>query len=77
MKATVLMERFPYRYMETQERGWVEKFSHETKRYTHMYEVGCEQQMVCLLDDPEYVKILDPSKPPCYVRSRVSAPYNK
>ena len=63
---TVLLERFPYRFVETQERGWVEKFSHVTKRYAHMYEVGCERQMAALLDDVNYVRWLDPDGVPCY-----------
>ena len=75
MKTTVLLERFPYRFCESEERGWVEKFSYLTKRYSHMYEVGCENQMAALLDDSQYVLWLDPSNPPCYTRSRISAPY--
>ena len=72
---TILLERFPYRFCESEERGWVEKFSHHTKRYSHMYEVGCEHQMAALLDDTEYVKWLDPDGIPCYTRSRVVNPY--
>jgi len=54
MKPTVLMERFPYRFCELEERGWVEKYNLYTKRYSHMYEVGCERQMATLLEDAEY-----------------------
>ena len=75
MKATLLLERFPYRFVESAERGWVEKFSLDTKRYSHMYEVGCEKQMATLLDDVEYVKWLDPSGVPCYHKSTIKAPY--
>ena len=75
MKPTILMERFPYRFCETEERGWVEKFSHDTKRYSHMYEVACEKQMAVLLEDSEYVKYLDPADVPCYTRSRIANPY--
>ena len=74
---TVLLERFPYRFCETEERGWIEKFSHHTKRYSHMYEVACERQMAVLLDDSEYCKWLDPSGVPCYTKSRVPNPYPK
>jgi len=74
---TVLLERFPYRFCETEERGWIEKFSHITKRYSHMYEVGCELQMATLLDDFDYCKWLDPEGVPCYNKSngRVPNPY--
>ena len=77
MKATLLLERFPYRFLESEERGWVEKFNLHTKRYSHMYEVGCEHQMATLLDDSEYVKWLDPEGIPCYTKSRVVNPYPK
>ena len=63
---TVLLERFPYRFVETEERGWVEKYNLFTKRYVHMYEVACERQMATLLDDSNYVKWLDPDGVPCY-----------
>lgn len=69
----VLLERFPYRFCETEERGWVEKFSHDTKRYRHIYEVADERQMLILLEDSEYVKYLDGE--PAYVRSRIPNPY--
>ena len=73
---TVLLERFPYRFCETEERGWVEKFSHHTKRYAKMYEVGCERQMEALLEDANYVKWLDPDGVPCYNnKSRIVNPY--
>lgn len=71
MKSTTLMERFPYRFLETEERGWVEKYNMYTKRYNHMYEVGCEKQMAMLLEDREYVLWLDPEGVNCYVRDRV------
>jgi len=77
MKPTVLMERFPYRFCELEERGWVEKYNLYTKRYSHMYEVGCERQMAVLLEDGEYVKWLDPEGVPCYTTSTVSNPYPK
>ena len=76
---TVLLERFPYRFCETEERGWIEKFSHFAKRYKHMYEVGCELQMATLLDDENYCKWLDPEGIPCYNNSDgvYSNPYSK
>jgi len=77
MKGKVLLERFPYRFVESEERGWVEKYNLYTKRYSHMYEVGCERQMAVLLEDGEYVKWLDPEGVPCYTTSTVSNPYPK
>ena len=70
MKKTILLERFPYKFCETEERGWVEKYNLYTKRYTHMYEVCDERQMAVLLEDGEYVKWLDPDGVPCYNNSR-------
>jgi len=70
MKPKVLLERFPYRFLETDERGWVEKFNMDTKRYKHMYECGCERQMLTLLEDAEYVKWLDPEGVSCYRHHR-------
>jgi hypothetical protein len=77
MKPTVLMERFPYRFCELEERGWIEKYNLYTKRYSHMYEVGCERQMAVLLEDSEYCKWLDPEGVPCYTTNRVTNPYPK
>jgi hypothetical protein len=77
MKGKVLLERFPYRFMEAEERGWVEKYDLYTKRYSHMYEVACERQMMTLLDDIEYCKWLDPEGVPCYTTSTVTNPYPK
>ena len=68
MTKRILLERYPYRFVETEERGWVEKYNIFTKRYALMYEVGCELQMAALLDDSEYVKWLDPDGVPCYNR---------
>lgn len=78
-KMTVLLERFPYRFCETEERGWIEKYNLSTKRYHQMYEVGCELQMATLLDDTEYVKWLDPDGIPCYNNAAgiVRNPYSK
>ena len=67
---TTLLERFPYKFCETEERGWVEKYDIYTKRYRHMYEVACERQMATLLDDPDYCKWLDPAGVPCYNNAR-------
>ena len=72
---SVLLERFPYRFIETEERGFIEKYNLSTKRWSHMYECGCERQMLTAIEDIEYVKWLDPEGVPCYVKSTVTAPY--
>jgi hypothetical protein len=72
---SVLLERFPYRFVETEERGFIEKYNLSTKRWSHMYECSCERQMLTAIEDIEYVKWLDPAGVPCYVRSTVTAPY--
>ncbi len=70
MKPKELLERFPYRFMETEERGWIEKYNIYTKRYSFMYECGCEMQMATAMSDIEYVKWLDPDGVNCYRHQR-------
>lgn len=70
MKPTVLLERFPYRFVETEDRGWIEKYESKTKRYTHMYECGCQLQMTTAMEDIDYVRWLDPAGVPCYRHMR-------
>ena len=79
MKGKVLLERFPYRFVGSEERGWVEKYDLYTKRYSHMYEVACERQMAVLMEDLEYCKWLDPSGVNCYVPADgvIKSPYLK
>ena len=73
---TVLLERYPYRYVETEERGWIEKYNIYTKRYSHMYEAGCELQLATAMSDIDYTRWLDPAGVPCYNhRSRITHPY--
>ncbi len=66
------MERFPYRIVESSLAQVIEKYDNNTKRYKTMYVFGCEMQTLTALEDFEYVKWLDPSDPPCYVRDTVS-----
>ena len=69
----LLKEQFPYRIVEASSGQAIEKYNPVTKRYATMYVFGCLQQTLTALEDPEYVKWLDPSNPPCYVRDRVGA----
>ena len=67
----VLKERYPYRIVERSSDQVIEKYDPVTKRYSTMYVFGCLQQTLTALEDHEYVKWLDPSNPPCYVKDTV------
>ena len=69
----VIMERFPYRYVES---GVIElngkpdyriqKFNEYTRRYNDMYLLDSSIQLDLALEDFEYTKWLDPAGVPCY-----------
>ena len=75
----VLLERFPYRYVEcgTLENGFpdyrIQKANEYTKRYSDMYLLDNKMQLLTAIDDPEYTKWLDPEGVPCYIKDRVTA----
>ena len=71
----ILLERYPYRYQEEPDRGWIEKFNEVTKKWSIMYECDSRLQLCTAMEDLEYTKWLDPEGAPCYTRSRVKAPY--
>ena len=77
----ILAERYPYRYVEvgTLDNGFpdyrIEKYDINTKRYSTMYLCDNGQQLMLAIEDGEYSKWLDPSRPPCYTRSRIRNPY--
>ena len=72
----VLLERFPYRFCEETDRGYIQKYNLTTKRYTMMYECDSQLQLVTAMEDLDYCKWLDPEGIPCYNnRSRISNPY--
>ena len=77
-KAKVLLERFPYRYVEVGmlENGHpdyrIQKADHYTKRYSDMYLLDNQMQLLTAMEDFEYTKWLDPDRVPCYVRDVVS-----
>ena len=72
---TVIMERFPYRYIQD---GVIElngkpdyriqKFNEYTRRYNDMYLLDNSVQLDYALEDFEYTKWLDPAGVPCYVK---------
>ena len=67
----VLKEHFPYRFVEVTSNLRIEKYDPVAKKYKKMYTCGCERQMLAALDDIDYVRWLDPSNPPCYVKDVV------
>jgi hypothetical protein len=69
---TILLERYPYRFVEGDDRGYIEKFNGSTKRWTHMYECDSKVQLCTAMEDINYTRWLDPDGVPCYVRDSVS-----
>ena len=68
----VIMERFPYRYVEsgTLENGRpdfrIQKMDNWTKRYKDMYLCDNSMQLTTAIEDFEYTKWLDPAGVPAY-----------
>ena len=75
----ILFERFPYRYVEcgTLENGFpdyrIQKANEYTKRYSDMYLLDNQMQLMTAIDDFEYTKWLDPDGVPSYVKDTVRA----
>ena len=73
-KMNVIMERYPYRYVEcgTLENGFpdyrIQKEDYYTKRYRDMYLCDNSMQHTTSKEDFEYTKWLDPEGVPCYVK---------
>ena len=71
-KATVLLERFPYRYVQcgTLENGFpdyrIQKVDSYTGKYGDMYLCDNAMQLDTAMEDFEYTKWLDPDGVPCY-----------
>ena len=76
---TVLLERFPYRYVETGtlDNGKpdyrIQKMDNYTRRYKDMYLCDNAMQLTTAMEDFEYTKWLDPDGVPCYTKDEVSA----
>ena len=68
----VIMEMYPYRYVEVGELEngrpdfRIQKEDHYTKRYRDMYLLDNQMQLDTCLEDPEYTKWLDPEGVPAY-----------
>ena len=62
----VIFERFPYRYVDSGvlENGMpdyrIQKANEHTKRYSDMYLLDNQMQLITAIDDFEYTKWLDP-----------------
>ena len=79
-KATVIHERFPYRYVQ---RGHIQlngkpdyrlqKADEYTKKYSDIYLFDNGDQLLLAIEDFEYAKWLDPSGVPCYLRDSVKS----
>ena len=75
----VLLERFPYRYVEcgTLENGFpdyrIQKANSWTKRYSDMYLLDNQMQLLTAIDDFDYTLWLDPERVPCYVKDVVTS----
>ena len=73
----ILLERFPYRYVEcgVLENGMpdfrIQKADEYTKRYRDMYLLDNQMQLLTAMEDLDYTKWLDGTVP-CYVKDRVS-----
>ena len=74
----VLLERFPYRYVEcgTLENGFpdyrIQKADSWTKRYKDMYLLDNQMQLLTAMEDFDYTLWLDPERVPCYIKDSVS-----
>jgi hypothetical protein len=80
MKTKVLLEQFPYRYVEVGTiilNGMpdyrIQKVDSWTGNYKDMYLCDNEMQLMTAMEDFEYTKWLDPDGVPCYVTDKVSA----
>jgi len=73
-KASVLLERFPYRYVSVGvlDNGHldyrIQKVDSYTGKYRDMYLCDNEMQILTAIEDFEYTKWLDPDRVPCYIK---------
>ena len=76
MEKKILIERHPYRFVDEGERGYIEKYNDDTKRWFNMYECDSRMQLLLAMEDFNYCKWLDPEGVPCYTTDVVSNPYD-
>ena len=74
-KPTVLMERFPYRYIQVGKLEIngkpdcrIQKVDSYTGRYRDMYLCDNEMQLMTAMEDHDYTCWLDPDNVPAYVK---------
>ena len=79
-KPTVLLERFPYRYIQVGKleiNGMpdcrIQKVDSYTGRYRDMYLCDNEMQLLTAMEDHDYTCWLDPDGVPAYVKDTVSS----
>ena len=62
----ILNEQYPYRYCESDnnDKGWIEKYDWQTKRYKKIYECDSSLQLMTAIEDFDYTLWLD--NQPCY-----------
>ena len=77
MKRKVLLDRYPYRYVEVGELAngkpdcRLERYDSSTKRYKEIYLFDNQMQMMTAMSDIDYCKWLDPEGGPCYIKDRL------
>lgn len=70
---TLVLERFPYRFHETEDRGWIDVYNETTRRWQFMYECDSKLQLLTCIEDEQYTRWLDPSGVPCYTKDVVTS----
>ena len=65
-KLEVILDRYPYRFVQfgELESGYpdlrIQKMNYNTWRWNDMYYLDSQAQLDCCIEDPEYMKWLDP-----------------
>ena len=79
-KPTVLLERFPYRYVQCgileingKPDYRIQKVDSYSGKYRDMYLCDNAMQLDTAMSDFEYTKWLDPDTVPCYIKDDVKA----
>jgi hypothetical protein len=74
-KIKVLLDRFPYRYVQVgtleindKPDCRIQKVDSYTGRYRDMYLCDNEMQLMTAMEDHDYTCWLDPDRVPCYVK---------
>ena len=80
-KLKVILERYPYRYVVVGvlDNGnpdcRIQKYNDISEYYKDMYLCDNKMQLMAAIEDVDYTRWLDPSKPPCYVKDELVNPY--